>query len=208
MIPSHFYIFVIISPLKRTSPFIWRNLNPLHQRIICTKFDWLWPAGFREEDFFKKFSVFLLFHYYLPLEKAIPLPLNKLELPLPKDDLCQVWLKLVQWFWRRGRKCKSLQTNRWTDRTDGRQDRQMDARQPEKLTWAFSSGELKNDWILLSWKYAHLLMIVKHCTKFQVSTISRLRAQDFVTDGQTDWWTDNKRPMGHIAHLNQLIYMV
>ena len=24
-----------------------------------------------------------------------------LESPLPKDALCQVWLKLAQWFWRR-----------------------------------------------------------------------------------------------------------
>jgi hypothetical protein len=23
------------------------------------------------------------------------------EFPLPKDALCQVWLKLAQWFWRR-----------------------------------------------------------------------------------------------------------
>ena len=27
--------------------------------------------------------------------------MNKLEPPLPKDALCQVWLKLAQWFWRR-----------------------------------------------------------------------------------------------------------
>ena len=27
--------------------------------------------------------------------------LNKLETPSPKDDLCQVWLKMAQWFWRR-----------------------------------------------------------------------------------------------------------
>jgi hypothetical protein len=40
---------VIISPLKRTWPFIWRN--SLHPRIICTKFDWIWPAGSEEEDF-------------------------------------------------------------------------------------------------------------------------------------------------------------
>jgi hypothetical protein len=47
--------------------------------------------------------------------------LNKLESPPPKDDLCQVWLKLAQWFRRRRRKCKSLQTDRRTDgRTDGR----------------------------------------------------------------------------------------
>jgi hypothetical protein len=35
------------------------------------------------------------------LEKGYPLPLNKLESSSPKDDLCQVWLKLAQWFWRR-----------------------------------------------------------------------------------------------------------
>ena len=29
------------------------------------------------------------------------LHLNKLESPSPKDALCQVWLKLAQWFWRR-----------------------------------------------------------------------------------------------------------
>jgi hypothetical protein len=66
---------------------------------MCTKDDWIWAAGSGEEDFLKKFSVFLLFHYYLPLDN--PLHLNKLESPPPKDDLCQVWLKLAQWFWRR-----------------------------------------------------------------------------------------------------------
>jgi hypothetical protein len=34
------------------------------------------------------------------LERGYPLSLNKLESPSPKDDLCQVWLKLAQWFWR------------------------------------------------------------------------------------------------------------
>jgi hypothetical protein len=114
MTPPHFYIFLIISPLKRTWPFIWTDLNSFHPRIICTKFDWIWPAG-SEEDFKKKFSVFLLFPYYLPLEKGYPPPLNKLESPSPKDDLCQVWLKLVRRFWRRSRKCKSLQTDGQTD---------------------------------------------------------------------------------------------
>ena len=27
--------------------------------------------------------------------------MNKFESPLPKDALCEVWLKLAQWFWRR-----------------------------------------------------------------------------------------------------------
>jgi hypothetical protein len=85
MTPPHFHIFVIISPLNRTWPFIWTNLNSLYLRIICTKFDWIWSAGFGEEHFFLNFSAFSLFHYYLPLEESYPLYLNKLESPLPKD---------------------------------------------------------------------------------------------------------------------------
>ena len=46
-------------------------------------------------------DVFSLFRIYLPLKKGRALHLNKLESPLPKDDLCQVWLKLAQSFWRR-----------------------------------------------------------------------------------------------------------
>jgi hypothetical protein len=39
--------------------------------------------------------------------------------PSPKDDLCQVWLKLAQWFWR-SQKCKCLQTDEHMVRqTDG-----------------------------------------------------------------------------------------
>ena len=46
--------------------------------------------------FFLNFvSVFSLFRNYLPLENF-----NKLEPSSPKDALCQVWLKLVLWFWR------------------------------------------------------------------------------------------------------------
>jgi hypothetical protein len=76
----------------------------------------------------KIFSVFLLFCYYLPLEKGNHLHLNKLESPTPKDDLCQVWLKLAQWFWRRSRKCKSLKTEGKTDgrRTKGHQNSSLE----------------------------------------------------------------------------------
>jgi hypothetical protein len=54
-----------------------------------------------EKIFLKIFSVFLLFCYHLPLEMGNPLHLNKLKSPTHKDDLCQVWLKLAHWFWRR-----------------------------------------------------------------------------------------------------------
>jgi hypothetical protein len=53
-----------------------------------------------EKKIFKIVSVFLLFRYYLPLEKSYSLCLNKLESSPIKDDLCQAWLKLAWWFWR------------------------------------------------------------------------------------------------------------
>ena len=52
MTPPHFCIFVIISPLKRTWPFIWTILNLLYPRMTYAKFGWNWPAGSGEEDFF------------------------------------------------------------------------------------------------------------------------------------------------------------
>ena len=46
-------------------------------------------------------NVFSLFRNYLPLEESGVLHLNKLESPSRKDALCQIYLKLAQWFWRR-----------------------------------------------------------------------------------------------------------
>ena len=34
-------------------------------------------------------------------ENLLVLHLNKLEFPSPQDALCQDWLNLAQWFWRR-----------------------------------------------------------------------------------------------------------
>ena len=55
---------------------------------------------FLRRRFFNFINVFLLFLNYFILEKGWALHLNKLEFPSPKDDLCQVWLKLAQRFWR------------------------------------------------------------------------------------------------------------
>jgi hypothetical protein len=56
---------------------------------------WFWRK-------FKKFSsVFLLICCYFSLGMGIALHLNNIESLSPKDDLCQVWLKLAKWFWRR-----------------------------------------------------------------------------------------------------------
>ena len=59
------------------------------------------PVVLEKKIFFNFVNVFWLFSNYLPLEKGGALYLNKLESPSPKDALCQVWLKLAQWFWRR-----------------------------------------------------------------------------------------------------------
>ena len=97
----YFYYFEIISPWKRAESFIWtKNLNPLHSRMLCAKFGWNWPNGSGEE-IFKFHQCYFAFMYYLPLEKGGTLRLNKRESPSSKDTLCQVWLKLVQWFWRK-----------------------------------------------------------------------------------------------------------
>ena len=44
-------------------------------------------------------NVFSLFCNYLPLGKGGALHLYKLESLSSRDTLCQVWLKMDQWFW-------------------------------------------------------------------------------------------------------------
>jgi hypothetical protein len=124
MTPPSSCMFVIILHLNRTWLFIWTTLNFLYLRMICTKFHWNWPAG--SEDFFFNFSVFLFDCYYLPLEKGIALNMNSFESPLPKDDLCQLWLQLAQPFWR---------SRKWKCLTERHADGQADNGRSEKLTW-------------------------------------------------------------------------
>ena len=45
-VKSHYYL-----PLKKSVTCFLANLNPLHLRILCAKFDWNWPCGFREKSF-------------------------------------------------------------------------------------------------------------------------------------------------------------
>jgi hypothetical protein len=127
MTPPHFCNYL---PFEEDLALLLNNLEfPLHKDHLYQV--WLKLACCLWKWFLKIFSVFLLICYYLPLDKGLPLHLNK-------NDLCKVCLKLAQWFWKRTRKCKSLQTDGWTDgKTDFGQQRS------EKLTWAFCSGELK-----------------------------------------------------------------
>ena len=92
-----FLLFHYYLPLKKGGALLLNKLEsssakyPLHQV-------WLKLAqGFWRRRFFNIINVFSLFRNYFPLEKGKALHLNKLEFPLPKDALCQVWLKLAQW---------------------------------------------------------------------------------------------------------------
>ena len=125
----YFHYFVNISPWKRAGSFIWTNMNSLLTKdTLCQ--DWLKLAQwFWRRRFLNFVNLFLLFLNYLRLEKAEALHLNKLEFPLHKDALRQVWLKLVQWFWRRW-KCEKFTTK-------------TDKFWSGKLTWAFGEDELK-----------------------------------------------------------------
>jgi hypothetical protein len=54
-----------------------------------------------EKKILKKFQCIFTLSLLSPLGIDYPLPLNKFESPSPKDNLCQVWLELALWFWRR-----------------------------------------------------------------------------------------------------------
>ena len=117
---------------KRALTFIFTNLNPNHPGMLCAKFGLTMPSGSGEEDFF---NVYSLSCNFLPFEKGVALYLNKIWIPITHKSLCQVWLKSSQWFMRRRWKCEKF--------TYGQTDIRTDNKRSEKLTWAFSSGELK-----------------------------------------------------------------
>ena len=59
----------------------------------------------------------MYFHFFVivsPWKRVEPFILKKIESPSPKDALCQVWLKLAQWFCRRRWKCKKFTTTNTT----------------------------------------------------------------------------------------------
>ena len=53
-----------------------------------------------EKKIYNVVNVFLLFCYYFSFEKGVALHLNT-RFPFTPKHLCNIWLKLAQWFWRR-----------------------------------------------------------------------------------------------------------
>jgi hypothetical protein len=91
---------------------------------------------FPRKRFLKTFSEFYSFAIISPLGRGLPFICKTLN-PLPKDDLCQLWLKLAKRFWRRSQKSKSLTDGQTDGRTDGQMEtdgQTTDNGQSEKLT--------------------------------------------------------------------------
>ena len=101
---TYAYIITLIKRRKKNIHFMITycifHLNP-HPGMLCAKIGWNWLSGSGEEIFLISLMYFRYFCNNLPLEMGWVLHLNKLESPSPKDALCQVWLKLAQWFLRR-----------------------------------------------------------------------------------------------------------
>ena len=74
--------------------------SPLPQEALCQVelklTQWFWRR--RLLNFV---NVFSLFRTHLPLKKGRALHFNKTQSLSPEYALCQIWLKLAQWFWRR-----------------------------------------------------------------------------------------------------------
>ena len=92
--------FKSMNTFERSFYYIYYKIGPVVQeeKIFKIKFGWNWPSGSIEEDFYIS-SMYFCNHF--PLEKGGALHLRNLINTSPKDDLCQVWLKFAQWFWRR-----------------------------------------------------------------------------------------------------------
>ena len=124
---------IIPQRLIRGKFFVWTNFNPLHPRMLCAKFGWNWPSG-SEEDF----KILLMYFPYFVNIISSWKNLNKLEIKSSKDALCQVWLKLAQWF------CMEKKMKMWKvyKHMDGQTDSLTDRWQIIRKAH-LSSGELK-----------------------------------------------------------------
>ena len=80
--------------------YLYKLESPSFNDALCQAWlnlaQWFWRGRF-----LNLVNVFSLFYYYLSLKIGIALHLNKFESPSPRDALCQVWVKLAKWFWRR-----------------------------------------------------------------------------------------------------------
>ena len=132
----YFCNFEIISLWKRVGALHLNKVEfPSPKDLLCQL--WLKLAHwFWRRRFLKFVNEFSQFQNSLPLEKFGALHLKKLETPLPNDTLCQVWLKLAKWFWRRRWKREKLLTTTTTTMMDNGQILLRKAHLSLRLRWA------------------------------------------------------------------------
>jgi hypothetical protein len=92
-------IFMIISPLTRIWPFNCTFVNLLKLRMICTKFDWNWPAGSRE--FFSIPTHVKMVSPFVTSPNPEDYDLYKFESAQYQKALVWIWAFLALWFMRR-----------------------------------------------------------------------------------------------------------
>ena len=105
----------------------------------------------------------MIFHYSFPLKKVLTFHVNRLEFPSPKDALCQVWLKLAHWLWRRRWKCEKF--------TDRRMDEQQALRKAHlsfHLRWAKTMNRG------CPVRLTHWTLVLKKCVMDIFSFVSRV----------------------------------
>ena len=174
---SHIFQFRYYIHLEKEWSFVWTNLNHHYPSMLFVKYGWNCPSGSEEEedenvksleterqaDIQKDrqtdiFSISVqYFFYYLPLIRGVTIHLNKLDSLPPKDALCQVCLKLTQWYFRRWWKCEKL-TDRQTDRQKDRQTHKHTDRRTDdgkkvirKAHFSFQLSRSKNVVYILKW---------------------------------------------------------
>ena len=95
----HFCNFVIVS--QRQGPSFGQTWIPFTQGCIVPSLVKIGPVVLEKKIFWISWMYFCYIVKNLPLKTSGAFRLKKFEFPLPKDALCQAWLKLTQWFWRR-----------------------------------------------------------------------------------------------------------
>ena len=103
--------------------FIWRNLKPLHPRMLCAKFGWNWLSGSGEEDFIISSMYVCSFVNISPWKRAGPFIWTNLN---PFHPMMQC--AKLGWNWPSGsgdeiENVKSFTDGRTDGRTNGRTDR-------------------------------------------------------------------------------------
>jgi hypothetical protein len=98
MNPPHFYIFCDYLPFEEDLALYlnkpeFPSLNEDVYQVLLNLACWFWR-------FFKNFQYCYSFAIISPWKGVTPFIWTNLNPLPPKDDLCKVWFKLAQWFWR------------------------------------------------------------------------------------------------------------